>query len=124
MHARTSRVLAASVRRDDERIFRSAVRHSRLVRSLRLGIPVLIVSAIAVAAVVSLLKPLRVLANLPVNIGNMVILVPETTTPLTSTGILASTRRGLNQVVSATPVATATRMQAGMTSRSIRTRRL
>jgi lipopolysaccharide export system protein LptC len=73
MHVRTSRVLAASGRRDDDRIFRSAVRHSRVVRALRVGIPAAIVVVVATAAVVSWIKPLRVLANLPVNIGNLVV---------------------------------------------------
>ncbi len=73
MHVRTSRVLATAGRRDDKRVFRSAVRHSRLVRGLRIGIPVAIVATVAVAAIATWIKPLSVLAKLPVNIGNIVI---------------------------------------------------
>jgi lipopolysaccharide export system protein LptC len=73
MHVRTSRVLAVAGRRDGERIFRSAVRHSRLVRVLRIGIPLVIAGAVVTAAIASWIKPLAVLAKLPVNIGNLVI---------------------------------------------------
>ncbi len=61
-------------RGNDERIFRSAVRHSRSVRILRLAIPlgvVLSVAAVGVYAVV--IKPLRVLAKIPVDIGSLVV---------------------------------------------------
>jgi lipopolysaccharide export system protein LptC len=60
--------------RGDERVFRAAVRHSRLVRQLRIAIPLgLLLAVVAAVAVANLVKPLRVLANLPVDMGSVVI---------------------------------------------------
>lgn len=59
---------------DGERVFRRAVRHSRLVRSLRIGVPLAIVVGSAVTfAVVTLLDPLQALVKLPVDIGGLVV---------------------------------------------------
>jgi lipopolysaccharide export system protein LptC len=55
-------------------MFRAAKRHSRLVRFLRIGIPVgVVVSILAVIAVATVLDPLRALAKLPINIGGLVV---------------------------------------------------
>jgi lipopolysaccharide export system protein LptC len=71
---RRSRVPAAGGRGDDERIFRAAVRHSRFVRRLRIAVPLaMVLGVLAAVAVASLVKPLRVFAKLPVDIGNIVV---------------------------------------------------
>src|SRR5882672_6519496 len=55
-------------------MFRAAKRHSRLVRFLRIGIPVgVLVSILAVIVVATVLDPLRALAKLPINIGGLVV---------------------------------------------------
>jgi lipopolysaccharide export system protein LptC len=59
---------------DSERMYRRARRHSRLVRTLRLAIPlVLLFAALVTAVVATLLNPLRALAKLPVDIGKLVV---------------------------------------------------
>jgi lipopolysaccharide export system protein LptC len=69
-----SRHVYALGRDDGDRVFRSAVRHSRLVRFLRVAIPVsvgvLVVGAIGLSF---LLKPLSILAKLPVDVGSLVV---------------------------------------------------
>jgi lipopolysaccharide export system protein LptC len=55
-------------------MFRAAMRHSRFVRVLRIGIPVgVLISIVAVVAAMTVLDPLRALARLPVNIGGLVV---------------------------------------------------
>jgi lipopolysaccharide export system protein LptC len=56
-----------------ERAFRAARRHSRLVRILRVALPVAVLAILAVTVMVTYLNPLRMLAKLPVNIGNLVV---------------------------------------------------
>jgi lipopolysaccharide export system protein LptC len=58
----------------DDRIYRAALRHSRYVRVLRLMVPLSVVLALlGGAAYVTVVKPLRALAKLPIDIGNMVV---------------------------------------------------
>ena len=57
-------------RRDNERAFRRAMRHSRRVRMLRMAIPVVVVLILgATRAGPTWLDPLRILARLPVDAG-------------------------------------------------------
>ena len=59
-------------RADSDRMFRAAVRHSRHVRILRMAIPAGISLAVAGSlAFWALLKPLKVPAKLPVEVGSM-----------------------------------------------------
>ena len=59
---------------DGGRGYRRAARHSRYVRLLRVGIPlVLVLGSFAAYVVMSWLDPLRALAKLPVDIGGLVI---------------------------------------------------
>lgn len=59
--------------RPDNRIFQRAQRHSRLVRRLRVAVPVATVVVLAAVVLVSWLDPLRILARLPTASGNLVI---------------------------------------------------
>jgi lipopolysaccharide export system protein LptC len=60
-------------RSDNERIFRTARRHSRRVRWLRIGIPVIVVAAVLAVIFSSWLKSFSVLVRLPGELGNLVI---------------------------------------------------
>ncbi len=61
-------------RGDSERAFRAARRHSRLVRFLRVGLPVGIVLGLAGLSLATWLNPLRLLtAALPVNVNDLVV---------------------------------------------------
>jgi lipopolysaccharide export system protein LptC len=60
-------------RGDSERAFRAAVRHSFLVRILRIGIPVGVVIAFGALVLVTWLNPMRMLAKVPVDIKDMVV---------------------------------------------------
>jgi lipopolysaccharide export system protein LptC len=69
----TARAYWTMGRGDSERAFRAARRHSRLVRGLRIALPVIVgVAAIAVFLVIYF-NPLRMLAKLPINLGDLVI---------------------------------------------------
>jgi lipopolysaccharide export system protein LptC len=63
--ARASEFLSSG-RRDEARAFRAAMRHSRLVRFTRLGIPLSIVIGTALLGAYWWFDPMRTLANLPV----------------------------------------------------------
>lgn len=63
----------AQGRGDGARVFLAATRHSRWVKTLRVGIPITVLAAIAAFALSTWLNPLRMLAALPGNIGNVVI---------------------------------------------------
>jgi lipopolysaccharide export system protein LptC len=64
----------AGIGRNSERAFRAAVRHSRHVRMLRIGIPAVVVLTLVVGAAIPLaLKPLRALSKLPVDLGSVVV---------------------------------------------------
>jgi lipopolysaccharide export system protein LptC len=71
---RTPALFADAGRVRDPRIFRAARRHSRRVRFLRIAIPLSVVLAVAaVIAVASWVKPLQMLAKVPVKIDNLVV---------------------------------------------------
>src|SRR5262245_32344253 len=71
---RAPRAFAQFGRADGDRAFRAAVRHSRHVRILRLAVPLTAVLVlVGGAAFTFLLKPLRVLSGVPVDIGSMVV---------------------------------------------------
>ena len=69
----TARAYWTMGRGDSDRAFRAARRHSRAVRVLRVAVP----AAVAVAALVIFLvvyfNPLRMLAKLPINVGDLVV---------------------------------------------------
>jgi lipopolysaccharide export system protein LptC len=74
VNQRAPRVFARFGRADGDRAFRAAVRHSRHVRILRVAIPLIAVAVLVTGvAVTFLLKPLRVLSGMPVDIGSMVV---------------------------------------------------
>jgi lipopolysaccharide export system protein LptC len=60
-------------RGDSDRAFRAARRHSRAVRVLRIGIPIMVVIGITIISLMTYFNPLRVLAKLPVNLDNLVV---------------------------------------------------
>src|SRR5579871_5314641 len=60
-------------RGDSERAFRAAVRHSALVRVLRIGIPIVVAIGFAAISLTTWLNPLRMLAKVPVDMRDMVV---------------------------------------------------
>ena len=68
----TARAYWTMGRSDSERAFRAARRHSRLVRLLRLGIPVIVVGALGFTVFATYFNPLQMLPSLPV-VDNVVI---------------------------------------------------
>lgn len=60
-------------RGDSARAFRAARRHSRLVRFLRIALPVSVVLVTVGMALLTWLNPLRMLVALPVNINDLVV---------------------------------------------------
>lgn len=60
-------------RGDSERIFAAARRHSRLVRVLRIAIPVAVVLGLAIVFLLTYFNPLRMLAKLPIDITGLVV---------------------------------------------------
>ncbi len=72
--ARGPAVFDVANRGNDDLVFRAAVRHSRWVRILRILVPSTIALGIAGGvAYNSLHKPLRALAKVPIDIGNLVV---------------------------------------------------
>lgn len=69
----TARSYWTMSRADSDRAFRAARRHSRLVRLLRLAVPVMVVGAIGVTVLLTYFNPLRMLGKLPVNMDNLVV---------------------------------------------------
>jgi lipopolysaccharide export system protein LptC len=63
----------ATTRSDSERIFRAASRHSRRVRWMRVGIPLVLVAGLAAVVLATWLKSWGLLAQLPASIGGLVI---------------------------------------------------
>jgi len=57
----------------DTRSFGAAARHSKRVRMLRMIIPVLVVLALLVIVAASVFNPWRMLASLPIEMGNLVV---------------------------------------------------
>ena len=60
-------------RGDGDRAFRAARRHSRVVRILRVAIPVVVVVGLTGVFLAAYFNPLRMLAKLPVDVGNLVV---------------------------------------------------
>jgi lipopolysaccharide export system protein LptC len=60
-------------RGDAERTFRAARRHSRLVRFMRITVPVGVAAGLIIIALMTYLNPLRMLAKLPINLDNLVV---------------------------------------------------
>ena len=60
-------------RSDSERAFRAARRHSRLVRVLRIAVPAAVVLIALMAFLATYLNPLRMLARLPINVGDLIV---------------------------------------------------
>jgi lipopolysaccharide export system protein LptC len=56
-----------------ERRFAAATRHSRFVRFLRMAVPAIIAVSLLLIAGVSVFNPFRMLANLPIDVGNIVV---------------------------------------------------
>ncbi|MGN6570761.1 MAG: LPS export ABC transporter periplasmic protein LptC [Pseudolabrys sp.] len=69
----TARSYWTMSRADSDRAFRSARRHSRLVRILRITLPVTVVGTLAVMVLITWFNPLRMLNKLPINIDNLVV---------------------------------------------------
>ena len=68
------RMFAAAGRANGERVFRAAVRHSRYIRILRIAIPAaVIVAVVGAVTAAALLKPLRALTAMPVDVGSLVM---------------------------------------------------
>ncbi|MGM4925247.1 LPS export ABC transporter periplasmic protein LptC [Tardiphaga sp. 804_B3_N1_9] len=53
--------------------FRAAARHSRLVRLLRIAVPAVVILSMAAIVGVSIFNPFRILAKLPLDMGNLVV---------------------------------------------------
>jgi lipopolysaccharide export system protein LptC len=70
---RETRAFKASHRSDHARRFRTASRHSRRVRLLRVGLPVATVLGCLILALASWFNPLRMLARLPISIGDVIV---------------------------------------------------
>ncbi len=60
-------------RADPALAFRAARRHSRLVRILRIAIPVAVVFGLTVVVLLTYFNPARMFAKLPVDIGHLVV---------------------------------------------------
>ena len=60
-------------RDDSELAFRSARRHSRAVRILRIAIPLAVVLGFTGIFLITYFNPLRMLAKLPIDVGNLVV---------------------------------------------------
>jgi lipopolysaccharide export system protein LptC len=69
----TARSYWTMSRADSDRAFRAARRHSRLVRILRVALPVAVIGALALTVLITYLNPLRMLSSLPVNIDKLVV---------------------------------------------------
>jgi len=69
----TARAYWTMSRGDSARAFRAARGHSRLVRVLRIALPIAVVLAAAAVVVVTYFNPLRMLSKLPIDIGNLVV---------------------------------------------------
>lgn len=71
--AETARSYWTMSSRDSNRAFRAARRHSRLVRILRVAIPVAVVGGLGLLFLITYFNPLRMLAKLPIDISDLVI---------------------------------------------------
>jgi lipopolysaccharide export system protein LptC len=74
VNERGSRAFTPVGRAQGDRVFRAAVRHSRHIRILRVVVPGAVVLLVAGGlAVAALLKPLRALTGVPVDVGSLVV---------------------------------------------------
>jgi lipopolysaccharide export system protein LptC len=69
----TARAYWTMSRGDSERAFRAARRHSRLVRVLRIAIPIGVLVGFTGIFLTTYFNPLRMLGKLPIDIGNLVV---------------------------------------------------
>jgi lipopolysaccharide export system protein LptC len=69
----TARAYWTMGRGESARAFHSARRHSRVVRVLRIAVPAAVVVAGLAVFLISYFKPLRYLARLPINVGDLVV---------------------------------------------------
>ncbi|HZP70146.1 MAG TPA: LPS export ABC transporter periplasmic protein LptC [Pseudolabrys sp.] len=69
----STRAYWTTSRGDTERAFIAARRHSRLVRRLRIAVPVIVSVALVAVTLITYLNPLRMLAKLPINLDNLVV---------------------------------------------------
>lgn len=69
----TARAYWTMSRGDSDRAFRTARRHSRAVRLMRITIPMAVVLLLGGFALATYLNPLRALAKLPVNVNDLVV---------------------------------------------------
>jgi lipopolysaccharide export system protein LptC len=60
-------------RSDSERAFFAARRHSRLVRILRIAVPAAVAVMALVVFLMTYFNPLRMLAKLPINVGDLIV---------------------------------------------------
>jgi lipopolysaccharide export system protein LptC len=60
-------------RGDSDRAFRSARRHSRAVRILRIGVPTAVIIGFSVVFLLAYFNPLRMLTKMPIDIKNLVV---------------------------------------------------
>lgn len=69
----TARAYWIMGRSESARAFQAARRHSKLVRVLRIAVPALVVAIALVTFLMTYFNPLRVLATLPINVGDLVV---------------------------------------------------
>jgi lipopolysaccharide export system protein LptC len=69
----TARTYWTMGRGDSTRAFRAARRHSRVVRILRLAIPLAVLLGITVISLITYFNPLRMLTRLPIDIKDLVV---------------------------------------------------
>ena len=73
INPRTAHAYWSLGRGDTDRAFGAARRHSRLVRILRIVIPVAVVVGTIVIVLMTYFNPLRMLAKLPIDVGSVVV---------------------------------------------------
>jgi lipopolysaccharide export system protein LptC len=71
--AQTARAYWTMSRGDSDRAFRAARRHSRVVRVLRIAIPVAVVLGLTLVTLSTYFNPLRILTRLPIELGDLVV---------------------------------------------------
>lgn len=69
----TARAYWTMSRGDSERTFRAARRHSRMVRILRVAIPLAVLIGVIGISLITYFNPLRMLTSLPININDLVV---------------------------------------------------
>jgi lipopolysaccharide export system protein LptC len=71
--AAVASVQAASYQAGMEARFAAAARHSRLVRTLRIAVPMVVALSMAAIIAISVFNPFRYLARLPLEVGDLVV---------------------------------------------------